>query len=29
MLERILKLPLSGYEKEQILGRNFLELIEV
>jgi predicted TIM-barrel fold metal-dependent hydrolase len=28
MLERILQLPLSDHEKEQILGRNFLELIE-
>jgi predicted TIM-barrel fold metal-dependent hydrolase len=29
MLERILQLPLSDSEREQILGRNFLEMIEV
>ena len=28
MLERILQLPLSDREKEQILGRNFLEMIK-
>jgi predicted TIM-barrel fold metal-dependent hydrolase len=28
MLERVLQLPLSDSEREQILGRNFLELIE-
>jgi predicted TIM-barrel fold metal-dependent hydrolase len=28
MLERILRLPLSDHEKEQILGRNFLQLIQ-
>jgi predicted TIM-barrel fold metal-dependent hydrolase len=28
MLDRILQLPLSDREREQILGRNFLELIE-
>ncbi len=28
MLERILHLPLSDHDKEQILGRNFLDLIE-